>query len=129
MGVHPKIGITGLPRSGKSAVMLKVMQMLQDERERELRSRGENPSEHKIIGGMLTAPSMKLCRPMWEGLAVDALPARDVPAIRQAMRVAGHVRTDCASVRVLCLVQPCDVPLLLGQARATSGETTRIARL
>jgi len=56
VGVHPKIGITGLPRSGKSAVMLKVVQMLQKEREHELRIRGEDPSEHKIIGGMLTEP-------------------------------------------------------------------------
>ena len=28
MGLHPKIGITGLPRSGKSAVMEKVLGML-----------------------------------------------------------------------------------------------------
>ena len=32
MGIHPKIGITGLPRSGKSAVMQKVLEMLADER-------------------------------------------------------------------------------------------------
>ena len=35
MGIHPKIGITGLPRSGKSAVMEKVLSMLKEERERE----------------------------------------------------------------------------------------------
>lgn len=56
MGIHPKIGITGLPRSGKSAVMDKVVQMLQDERAKELRSRGEDPSNHKIVGGMRTLP-------------------------------------------------------------------------
>ena len=40
MGVHPKIGITGLPRSGKSAVMEKVLDMLLDERKREITMRG-----------------------------------------------------------------------------------------
>ena len=56
MGIHPKIGITGLPRSGKSAVMEKVVQMLEDERKVELRGRGEDPNEHDIIGGMRTLP-------------------------------------------------------------------------
>ena len=28
MGIHPKIGITGLPRSGKSAVLAKVLRCL-----------------------------------------------------------------------------------------------------
>jgi len=32
MGIYPKIGITGLPRSGKSAVLQKVIQMVQEER-------------------------------------------------------------------------------------------------
>jgi len=40
MGIHPKIGITGLPRSGKSAVMEKVLKMLVDERTREIKMRG-----------------------------------------------------------------------------------------
>ena len=40
MGIHPKIGITGLPRSGKSAVMEKVLEMLRDERTREIQLRG-----------------------------------------------------------------------------------------
>jgi len=31
MGIHPKIGITGLPRSGKSAVLDKVVSMVIDE--------------------------------------------------------------------------------------------------
>ena len=30
MGINPKIGITGLPRSGKSAVLKKVIDMLVD---------------------------------------------------------------------------------------------------
>ena len=38
MGIHPKIGITGLPRSGKSAVMEKVVSMLADERVEEMRA-------------------------------------------------------------------------------------------
>ena len=42
MGVHPKIGITGLPRSGKSAVMQKVVEMLVNDRTEEIRARGEN---------------------------------------------------------------------------------------
>ena len=32
MGINPKIGITGLPRSGKSAVLKKVIDMLVEER-------------------------------------------------------------------------------------------------
>ncbi|GIS44482.1 MAG: hypothetical protein Ct9H90mP16_15520 [Candidatus Poseidoniales archaeon] len=42
MGIHPKIGITGLPRSGKSAVMEKVVSMLADERVEEMRARGDD---------------------------------------------------------------------------------------
>lgn len=56
MGIHPKIGITGLPRSGKSAVMEKVVTMLIEERGHEIRSRGGNPSEVNILGGMRTEP-------------------------------------------------------------------------
>ncbi len=41
MGIHPKIGITGLPRSGKSAVLVKVLEMLTEERIREINVRGE----------------------------------------------------------------------------------------
>jgi nucleoside-triphosphatase len=52
MGIHPKIGITGLPRSGKSVVMGKVVQMLGDERKKEMRARGEDVHEVKILGGM-----------------------------------------------------------------------------
>ena len=48
MGLHPKIGITGLPRSGKSAVMEKVLGMLSEEREREISLRG-NHSGKPII--------------------------------------------------------------------------------
>jgi nucleoside-triphosphatase len=52
MGIHPKIGITGLPRSGKSVVMGKVVQMLGDERKKEMRARGEDVHDVKILGGM-----------------------------------------------------------------------------
>ena len=58
MGLHPKIGITGLPRSGKSAVMEKVVMMLENERSSELMGRGEDSSDHRIIGGMKTIPIM-----------------------------------------------------------------------
>jgi len=56
MGIHPKIGITGLPRSGKSAVMEKVIQMLQEERTRELRNMGQGEKSKNILGGMRTEP-------------------------------------------------------------------------
>ena len=56
MGIHPKIGITGLPRSGKSAVLVKVLEMLTDERIREINSRGGDGHETDIIGGMRTEP-------------------------------------------------------------------------
>lgn len=59
MGIHPKIGITGLPRSGKSAVMKKVVEMLENERGQELRGRGEDPSSFKIIGGLKTIPILE----------------------------------------------------------------------
>ena len=56
MGIHPKIGITGLPRSGKSAVMQKVVQMLSDERKDEMRARGDDVTAAKILGGMRCEP-------------------------------------------------------------------------
>ncbi len=56
MGIHPKIGITGLPRSGKSAVMQKVVQMLEDERRAEMRARGDDVTSAKILGGIRTEP-------------------------------------------------------------------------
>jgi nucleoside-triphosphatase len=56
MGIHPKIGITGLPRSGKSAVMEKVVDMLMSERKSEILQRGGDLSEFNIIGGMRTEP-------------------------------------------------------------------------
>lgn len=59
MGIHPKIGITGLPRSGKSAVMNKVVEMLENERGQELRGRGEDPNLSKIIGGVKTIPILE----------------------------------------------------------------------
>lgn len=58
VGIHPKIGITGLPRSGKSAVMEKVLKMLVDEREREILLRG-SLSDAPIIGGMQTLPILE----------------------------------------------------------------------
>ena len=58
MGVHPKIGITGLPRSGKSAVMEKVLDMLTDERQRELTMRGI-VREHPLLGGVRTEPLLE----------------------------------------------------------------------
>jgi len=57
MGIHPKIGITGLPRSGKSAVMEKVLSMLKEERERELSAR--NLGNAEIIGGICTEPILE----------------------------------------------------------------------
>tara|TARA_B100001093_G_scaffold508715_1_gene571446 strand:- start:18765 stop:19346 length:582 start_codon:yes stop_codon:yes gene_type:complete len=58
MGIHPKIGITGLPRSGKSAVMEKVLEMLVDERKREILMRG-SLTDAPIIGGMRTEPILE----------------------------------------------------------------------
>ena len=58
MGVHPKIGITGLPRSGKSAVMEKVLDMLIDERKREISMRGGS-EETTILGGVRTEPLLE----------------------------------------------------------------------
>ena len=55
MGLHPKIGITGLPRSGKSAVMEKVLGMLSEEREREISLRG-NHSGKPIFAVLRTEP-------------------------------------------------------------------------
>tara|TARA_B100000287_G_scaffold432600_1_gene492290 strand:+ start:1059 stop:1643 length:585 start_codon:yes stop_codon:yes gene_type:complete len=56
MGIHPKIGITGLPRSGKSAVLDKVLEMLEDERKREINARGGDGASAEIVGGLLTKP-------------------------------------------------------------------------
>lgn len=58
MGIHPKIGITGLPRSGKSAVMEKVLEMLTDERQRELSMRGM-ARDHPLLGGVRTEPLLE----------------------------------------------------------------------
>ena len=54
MGIHPKIGITGLPRSGKSAVLEKVVSMIIEERKHEKRARNEDPNAKPIVGGMKT---------------------------------------------------------------------------
>ena len=58
VGIHPKIGITGLPRSGKSAVMEKVLEKHVDERKREIQLRG-SLSDAPIIGGMQTVPILE----------------------------------------------------------------------
>jgi len=55
MGIHPKIGITGLPRSGKSAVMERVLEMLVEERTREIEMRS-GIIEKPIMGGVQTEP-------------------------------------------------------------------------
>jgi nucleoside-triphosphatase len=55
MGIHPKIGITGLPRAGKSAVLQKVVDMIVDERKKEKRARNDEVGANKpIVGGMKT---------------------------------------------------------------------------
>ena len=59
MGIHPKIGITGLPRSGKSAVLEKVMNMLIEERKQEKRARNDDPNAKPIVGGMKTQTVME----------------------------------------------------------------------
>ena len=51
MGIQPKIGITGLPRSGKSAVLDKVVSMIIDERKADSRARRRGAAAN-IIGGM-----------------------------------------------------------------------------
>tara|TARA_B100000029_G_scaffold159748_1_gene155439 strand:+ start:4213 stop:4791 length:579 start_codon:yes stop_codon:yes gene_type:complete len=55
MGINPKIGITGLPRSGKSAVLQKVVDMITEEGSGFRRTRGPSPPEH-VIGGMRCEP-------------------------------------------------------------------------
>ena len=66
---------------------------------------------------------------MRDGLAVDAPPTRNVPAIRQTMGMAEHVLTDCASVRVLFLAQLSEAPFLFGEAFAASAEAAQISGL
>ena len=56
MGIHPKIGITGLPRSGKSAVLDKVVSMVVDEHKDDRRS---STSGQKVIGGMRSEASIE----------------------------------------------------------------------
>jgi len=51
MGIHPKIGITGLPRSGKSAVLDKVVSMVIAEHKADSRKSG---TDSGVIGGMRT---------------------------------------------------------------------------
>jgi len=56
MGIQPKIGITGLPRSGKSGVLQKTVKMLVEQRKNELTSKGEEHENYNIVGGMLMEP-------------------------------------------------------------------------
>ena len=49
MGIYPKIGITGLPRSGKSAVLQQVIQMVREASKNNSRKRYKD-----IIGGIQT---------------------------------------------------------------------------
>ena len=53
MGIQPKIGITGLPRSGKSAVLDKVVSMIIEERKADSRGR-RRMNVANIIGGIRT---------------------------------------------------------------------------
>ena len=53
MGIQPKIGITGLPRSGKSAVLDKVVSMINEERKADSLGRRRSGVAN-IIGGMRT---------------------------------------------------------------------------
>ncbi|MEE2759087.1 MAG: nucleoside-triphosphatase [Candidatus Thermoplasmatota archaeon] len=112
MGIHPKIGITGLPRSGKSAVMQKVVSMLADERVDEMRARGDDVEAAKLLGGMRCEPVVEdgervgfkcinyqtgeeavmahkkidsRMRVLGYGIDPEALDRVAVPAIREAM--------------------------------------------
>jgi nucleoside-triphosphatase len=54
MGINPKIGITGLPRSGKSAVLQKVVDMISEEGGIK-KTKGPFPPEY-VVGGMRCEP-------------------------------------------------------------------------
>lgn len=81
-----------------------------------------------IIGGVLTAPSTKVALAR-EGLAINAPPARNVSTVRETMRMAEYVSADSAPVRVVCLVQLCDVRLVLRELWTANSEAARIPRL
>ena len=112
MGIHPKIGVTGLPRSGKSAVMQKVVSMLSEERLGEMRIRGDDVSAAKLLGGMRCEPVIEdgerlgfkvinfqngdeavmahknidsRMRVLGYGIDTEALESVAVPAIQEAM--------------------------------------------
>ena len=112
MGIHPKIGVTGLPRSGKSAVMQKVVSMLSEERLDEMRIRGDDVSVAKLLGGMRCEPVIEdgermgfkvinfqngdeavmahknidsRMRVLGYGIDTEALESVAVPAIQEAM--------------------------------------------
>jgi len=56
MGIQPKIGITGLPRTGKSGVLKKTVDMLIEQRKNALISKGEEIENYNIVGGMTMEP-------------------------------------------------------------------------
>jgi nucleoside-triphosphatase THEP1 len=56
IGINPKIGITGLPRSGKSAVLEKVINMIIEERKNGNSGTRSGFSADKMIGGIKTEP-------------------------------------------------------------------------
>ena len=100
MGIHPKIGVTGLPRSGKSAVMQKVVSMLAEERRDEMRARGDDVAAAKLLGGMRCEPVNfqtgeeavmahksidSRMRVLGYGIDTEALDRVAVPAIQEAM--------------------------------------------
>ena len=112
MGIHPKIGVTGLPRSGKSAVMQKVVSMLSEERLDEMRIRGDDVSAAKLLGGIRCEPVIEdgerlgfkvinfqngdeavmahknidsRMRVLGYGIDTEALESVAVPAIQEAM--------------------------------------------
>ncbi len=112
MGIHPKIGVTGLPRSGKSAVMQKVVSMLSEERLGEMRIRGDDVSAAKLLGGIRCEPVIEdgerlgfkvinfqngdeavmahknidsRMRVLGYGIDTEALESVAVPAIQEAM--------------------------------------------
>ena len=74
MGINPKIGITGLPRSGKSAVLQKVVDMISEEGSGFRRTKGPSPPEH-IIGGMRCEPCLLYTSPSPRDLSTSRMPS------------------------------------------------------
>ena len=93
MGIHPKIGITGLPRSGKSAVMEKVLSMLKEERERELSARNLSERLGYKVRDLVTGDEAEIAhksidsrlRVLGYGLNTAELERIAIPAIQHAV--------------------------------------------